>query len=421
MSEVIRVVIVDDRPTTLENLQKLLQFESDIAVVGGASDGVSGIEEVKRLDPDVVLMDVNMPRMDGLTATEKLGEEMQAAAVILMSIQGDVDYLKRGMQAGASEFLIKPFGGDELVASVHRAAAVAARRRSAREQAAPPPPPPPPPTPVVKEKVESGIIMMMGPKGGSGVTTLAVNLATRLQMDVGGVCLVDLDLQYGDIGVLLNLQHHSNITTWAERGQEVDGELLDSCLVDGPDGLKVLLGPPSPELADLVGGEHVHLLLSALKDKFRYIVIDGGTHLGEPTLAGIDSANLVIGIVEATLPGLKNAKLFLNIMYTLRVDPDKIALVVNRHDEQVVRSLAELGNTLKFPIGIEVPDAASVIQKSVEKASPVVKTQPDSDFGRAAAEMARLVRGTVGGEIIQSAPAKPASSGSRRFGLPGVH
>src|SRR6202171_5447880 len=120
MSEQIKVLIVDDIPSTLDNLQKLLSFEPDIQVVGTAVNGKEGVEQAKKLAPDIILMDVNMPIMDGIQATELLAQEVSGSPVIIMSVQGERDYLRRAMQSGAREFLIKPFSGDELIASIRR-------------------------------------------------------------------------------------------------------------------------------------------------------------------------------------------------------------------------------------------------------------------------------------------------------------
>ena len=120
MANGIQVLIVDDISTTLDNLRKLLAFEDDIDVVGTAGTGLEAVTEAKRLHPDVVLMDVNMPEMDGIQATEIMASETPESPVIIMSVQGERDYLRRAMQSGAREFLIKPFSGDELVASVRR-------------------------------------------------------------------------------------------------------------------------------------------------------------------------------------------------------------------------------------------------------------------------------------------------------------
>src|SRR6266404_9473782 len=126
MADQIRVLIVDDIPETRDHLTKLLGFESDVEVVGSAASGAQGLEMAVRLSPDVVLMDINMPDMDGITATEKLSAAVPAAAVVMMSVQGEADYLRRSMLAGAREFLVKPFSSDELTASIRQ---VSARER----------------------------------------------------------------------------------------------------------------------------------------------------------------------------------------------------------------------------------------------------------------------------------------------------
>src|SRR5213596_78939 len=120
MADQIRVLIVDDIPETRDHLTKLLGFESDIEVVGSAASGTESISLAGELLPDVVLMDINMPDMDGIAATEKLSTQVPSASVVMMSVQGEADYLRRSMLAGAREFLVKPFSSDELTASIRQ-------------------------------------------------------------------------------------------------------------------------------------------------------------------------------------------------------------------------------------------------------------------------------------------------------------
>src|SRR5690349_23515758 len=120
MADQIRVLIVDDIPETRDHLTKLLGFESDIEVVGSAASGSESLSMATELTPDVVLMDINMPDMDGIAATEKLSSQVPTAAVVMMSVQGEADYLRRSMLAGAREFLVKPFSSDELTASIRQ-------------------------------------------------------------------------------------------------------------------------------------------------------------------------------------------------------------------------------------------------------------------------------------------------------------
>src|SRR5512146_124823 len=115
---VIKVLIVDDIPETRENLKKLLAFEADIEVVGTASTGREGLELAQTLFPDIILMDINMPDMDGIAATELISKSVPSASVVMMSVQSEPDYLRRAMLAGARDFLTKPISGEELYGTV---------------------------------------------------------------------------------------------------------------------------------------------------------------------------------------------------------------------------------------------------------------------------------------------------------------
>jgi pilus assembly protein CpaE len=114
-SEKIRVLIVDDVAETRENIRKLLQFEKDIDVVGAVGTGRGGVESARELKPEVVLMDINMPDMDGITATELIRQNYPATQIVILSVQGDPNYMRRAMLAGARDFLTKPPAVDELV------------------------------------------------------------------------------------------------------------------------------------------------------------------------------------------------------------------------------------------------------------------------------------------------------------------
>ncbi len=99
-TERIRVLITDDIAETRENLRKLLSFDTGIEVVGAAASGAEGIELAKEYNPHVILMDINMPGMDGITATEKILKEVPTAQVVMLSVQGETDYLRRAVLAG---------------------------------------------------------------------------------------------------------------------------------------------------------------------------------------------------------------------------------------------------------------------------------------------------------------------------------
>src|SRR5512147_2011090 len=103
-SDKIRVLIVDDIAETRENIRKLLQFETDVEVVGTARSGKEGIQLAGELDPDVVLMDINMPDIDGITATETIRKKSTHIQVVILSVQSDQNYMRKAVLAGACDF-----------------------------------------------------------------------------------------------------------------------------------------------------------------------------------------------------------------------------------------------------------------------------------------------------------------------------
>src|SRR5438874_9415078 len=174
MADKIRVLIVDDIPETRDHLTKLLGFESDIEVVATASSGAEALELAGRHQPDVVLMDINMPDMDGITTTEKLSTHVPTTSVVMMSVQGEADYLRRSMLAGAREFLVKPFSSDELSASIRQ---VWSRERDKVTRMVVPMASAAPTNGNRSHQKRGQVIAFFSPKGGVGRTTMAVNAA----------------------------------------------------------------------------------------------------------------------------------------------------------------------------------------------------------------------------------------------------
>jgi DNA-binding NarL/FixJ family response regulator len=119
---VVRVVVVDDEPMVCAHLRTILGSAEDIEVVGEGSDGASGVEAVVRSRPDVVLMDLRMPGVDGLTAIERIGELADPPAVVVLTTFDADQYVLRALRAGAAGFLVKSTPPEDLIGLVRVAA-----------------------------------------------------------------------------------------------------------------------------------------------------------------------------------------------------------------------------------------------------------------------------------------------------------
>lgn len=119
MSDVVRVLLVDDQRLMREGLATLLELEPGMTVVGEAANGDEALVRYDELTPDVVLMDVRMPLMDGVEATRRINQRWPGARVIILTTFDDDEYILEGLRAGALGYLLKDVSVEELTAAIH--------------------------------------------------------------------------------------------------------------------------------------------------------------------------------------------------------------------------------------------------------------------------------------------------------------
>jgi len=116
--EGIRVLIVDDHPVVREGIGSMLKKETDFRVVGEASNGLEALEKARELSPDVVLMDLRMPKMDGVEAISRIRAEKPDIKFIILTTYSDDEYIFKGIAAGARAYLLKDAPRDELFKAI---------------------------------------------------------------------------------------------------------------------------------------------------------------------------------------------------------------------------------------------------------------------------------------------------------------
>lgn len=371
MADKIRVLIVDDLPETRENVRKLLQFEPDIDVIGQAGTGEQAIAMAKEHEPDIILMDINMPGVDGIGASQTISELVPRSQIIIMSVQSDSDYLRRAMLAGARDFLTKPFGGDELITAIHRVydkrPSIAVKGAAIRGGG---------PGVAVAEAPtavsQGNVVAVYSPKGGSGCTTVAINTAVSLAKQNFRVVLLDASFQFGDVAVMLNMKPVTNVTDIMQRMKELDQELISTVVQVHQSGVHVLLAPPRPEMADMATEENVRAIVEVLRQMYDFVIVDTASSLNDVTLALLDLADRILLVTLQSLPSLKNVSRFFDLCESLEYQSAKVWLVVNRGSTKSGISIKDIAKILKRPIIFTIPSEETVASIAADQGVPII-------------------------------------------------
>ncbi len=417
MVDQIRVLIVDDIPETRDHLTKLLGFESDIDVVGSAASGAEAIDLAGSLSPDVILMDINMPDMDGITTTERLARTAPTASVVMMSVQGESDYLRRSMLAGAREFLVKPFSSDELTASVRQ---VYSREREKQSLIAVAP------TAHASGGSSNGtggstepgvVVAVFSPKGGVGRTTVAVNLAVAAATELGKkTVLVDGSFQFGDVGVLLNLnpKNKSIADLVPELEQAGTGvESIDTFVINHSAGIRVLLAPPTPEMAELITPSGVKRVVEALRLTHDLVVVDCTAFFNDTTIAILDSADVILTMLSLEITSIKNMRLFLEVAEQLGYENGKVRLVLNRADSALGIRVADVEHSIGRKVDETIVSDGRTVVYALNRGVPFFLSNREAQVSQ---DILRLAKSVVG-ERSQVAAVDDARKASQKKSL----
>ncbi len=377
----IRVMIVDDVLETRENLRKLLQFEPNVQIVGEAATGKEALQVAKERQPDVIIMDIHLPDMSGLEATEQIRKVLPATQVVILTVQGDMEYMRRAMMVGARDFLMKPPSIDELLDAVRRAAEVAWEEREkiavAQETG---------PLGMRPPETLGKIITVFSPKGGVGKSVLAVNLAVALQTPDTVVHIVDAKRAFGDIAVLFNEQASHNLSELAD---EVDMDLLSQTLLThGPTGVRILAAPARPG-ENLPSTEQLRQILDLLRNLSDYIVVDTGSLLDPYTLTALENSDLALLIFEQDVIAVRNARLALDFL--ARDFPlERVLLVLNRYDKRKGISPERLQQYFRLPVYIIPED--KWMPHAVNRGEILVRTRRNAPATQGILRLMREVR-----------------------------
>jgi pilus assembly protein CpaE len=372
----IKLLIADDMDELRSNVRRMLNNQDNIKIVGEARNGQETIDLVKELQPHIVLMDINMPEIDGLKATEILAKDFPNVQTVIMSIQSEQEYFRRAMKAGAKDFLVKPFSTNDLVDTIQN---VFNRWIKDRPE-------------LLAEEPQAEMITFFSTKGGVGRTTLAVNLAVNLASRGKQVLLVDGSLQFGDVAITLNQPIKRSIANLVE-ADEISIAEIEKCVVKHESGLDLLLAPKEPAMAEAIKSEHLIRIIDEARSSYQYIIFDLAPSITDKELAILDKSDLVLLVATLEISSLKNTKICLKTFADINFDMNKIKLILNKEIPNVGIGKQDLESGLAIPVYATVPMESEIAQRSLNHGEAFVLKSPGSAIAKSIIGMADIIIG----------------------------
>jgi pilus assembly protein CpaE len=219
------------------------------------------------------------------------------------------------------------------------------------------------------------------------------------------VVLVDANMQFGDVAVFLNEQGKNTILDLIPRADELDPDIVEEVMVKhAASGLHILAGPTRPENAEKVTAAQFTKVLQYLRQLYAYIVVDTSSYLNDVTLAVLDGSDVVVLVTTQDIPSIKDGRLFLDLIRTMGVPLDRVALVMNRFDKRIAITPEKVAENLKLEVVAVIPLDERVVIPSVNRGVPFVldnKTQPSARGIFTLAEALRVKLMGTEGEMVE--------------------
>jgi len=343
----------------LEAIREALPFGTPLRAVS-LTDAVRAGSEVQH-GADLIIVGCSQAHEQALEVIAAATAQRADRPVVVLYDGSPNGFLERAFEAGADDLVALPQSAGQLGFALEKAMA---RRRGA-----------------VAPSDEGSMITILGPKGGTGKTVTSSNLAVALALAGKSTVLVDLDLQFGDVGLALGIQPKRTIYDLAVSGGTLDGEKIDGFLAQHPSGAHALLAPLRPDQAAAVGTSFLREVFEILRSRHEFVLVDTPPAFTADVIAAVDvSSHLcMVGMLDAL--SLKDTKIGLETLEEMGYDPKGITLVLNRADSSVGITQSDVEQLLgRAPDVLVASDRA--IPRALTSGQPIVVAEPKSKAAR---------------------------------------
>jgi pilus assembly protein CpaE len=337
-------------------------------VVEGIDDAWDELEESRA---DVLLVacsgysDRTLYLIDG--AVRRMPER---PVVVLMDSPAN-GFLRRVFEAGADDVITLPARPEDVGFTLEK---VIARKRGLTASAG---------------LSSAPLICVLGPKGGTGKTVVATNLAVALAERDQRVILVDLDLQFGDLGLALGLSPQNTMFDLVKAGGTLDSEKVDGFLIRHSSGVRVLMAPTRPDQASIVAVEFLRELYTVLRTMADVVIIDTPPGFTPEVIASIDMSTHIAMVGMLDTLSLKNTKLGLETLDLMGYSSHAVTLILNRSDSRVGITNDDVSAVVGRVPQIRIPSDRAV-PRSINEGEPIFLSQPKTAAARAFRELAEI-------------------------------
>jgi pilus assembly protein CpaE len=334
----------------------------------GSGDGARVAEELAQEGAEIVGIGPNGSVEVALELARAFDAQHPEIAVILIA-EPTKDFWEEALRARVHDVLNPQADDAEIEMVFQRALETSKRRRSNLLHE------------IGADGLSGRVITLIAPKGGSGKTALATNLALGLSYGEGNVALVDLDLQFGDVAGTMGLRPENTIADLAAAPEHLAAATLKVLLTPRSDNLFVLCAPDSPAEGEEVDGGAIAQVLRLLADDFEFVVIDTSAGLNESTLTAIELSTDLVFMCDLSAAAVRAMRKVIEALDQLGMDQQRRHFVLNRADSKVGIDVEEAVSVVGMPVAATIPSARAV-PLSMNTGIPLVESSPRSAAGK---------------------------------------
>jgi len=356
----IQAAVVLDGVQDRDRLEALVLRLPGVEVAGLIDAGYSGLASMPQPDAHVLLLACGADSDDVLGNVAAAVRERPERPVVVVFEHPPNGVVQKVFEAGAEDIFALPTGAesdsemvtDQLAFAIQKSVA---RRHRARSDAG---------------GQTSRMVCVLGPKGGTGKTLTATNLAVALAAEGQRVVALDLDLQFGDLGLAMGLQPEQTIFDLARSSGSLDSDKVEAYVTPHVSGVQVLLAPTRPDHASAVSTEFLRELYGVVREMSDYVIIDTPTGFTPEVISAIDASSDVCVVSSLDTLALKNTKLGLETLALMGYDQDCVKVVLNRADSNVGLDLEAAVAVIGRHPDVLVPSNRDVV-RAVNSGTPI--------------------------------------------------